>query len=59
MKNKKSWLVIKAGLIILFTVFIITVPTDDAFRKWFRFIMLSLFVFSFIVDVIRYKKYNG
>ena len=59
MKNKKSWLLIKAGLIILFTVFIIAVPTDDDFRNWFRFIMLSLFVFSFIVDVIRYKKYNG
>ncbi|MBK8497197.1 MAG: hypothetical protein IPL50_21005 [Chitinophagaceae bacterium] len=59
MKNNKSWLFIKAGLIILFTVFIFAVPTEDAFRKWFRFIMLSLFVFSFIVDVIRYKKYNG
>ncbi|MFZ1368879.1 MAG: hypothetical protein WAR78_00770 [Ferruginibacter sp.] len=59
MKNNKSWLFIKGGLIILFTFFIFAVPTDDAFRKWFRFIMLSLFVFSFIVDVIRYKKYNG
>ena len=59
MKNKKSWLLIKAGLIILFTVFIIAVPTDDDFKKWFRFIRLSLFIFSFIVDGIRYKKYNG
>jgi len=59
MRNKKLWLFIKAGLILLFTVVIFAMPTDDAFRKWLRFGMLSLFVASFIIDLIRYKKNNG
>jgi len=59
MRNKKTWLIIKAGLIILFTFFIFAMPTDDPFRKGFRFIMLTVFVVSFIMDLNRYKKPNG
>lgn len=57
--NKKMWLIIKAVLILLFTVFIFVVPTTDSFRKWLRFGMLTLFVISFIIDLTRYKNYNG
>lgn len=58
MRNKKTWLIIKACLIILFTVIIFAMPTGDSFRKWLRFGMLILFVVSFIIDLNRYKK-NG
>jgi hypothetical protein len=56
MKNKKIWLIIKGVLILLFTAVIITMPTDDNFRKWLRFIMLVVFVVSFIIDLNNYKK---
>lgn len=59
MRNKKLWLIIKGGLILLFTVIIFALPTQDDFRKWIRFFMLVLFVTSFIIDLIRYKKANG
>lgn len=56
MRNKKTWLVIKGVIILLFTAFILWVPTDDLSRKVLRFIMLSLFVFSFIIDLNRLRK---
>ncbi|MBK8609539.1 MAG: hypothetical protein IPL84_06230 [Chitinophagaceae bacterium] len=59
MQNKKHWLMIKAGLIVLFTLIIFFMPTDDQFRKWFRFIMLTFFVISFIIDLNKYRKDNG
>jgi len=59
MRNKKLWLIIKAVLILLLTAVILTVPTDDSFRKWIRFIMLVVFVASFIMDLNNYKKKNG
>ncbi len=59
MRNKKLWLFIKAVLIILLLAVIFTMPTGDNVRKWFRFIMLVVFVASFIVDLINYKKTNG
>ncbi|MBK8522511.1 MAG: hypothetical protein WAT20_13560 [Ferruginibacter sp.] len=58
MKNRKNWLYIKAGLIVLFTIIIFAMPVEDTFRKWLRFGMLSLFVASFIIDLNRYKKRN-
>ncbi|MEO6541253.1 MAG: hypothetical protein ABIN74_09695 [Ferruginibacter sp.] len=58
MRNRKTWLIAKAGLIILFTFIIFGMPTEDTFRKWIRFAMLILFVVSFILDLIRYKKSN-
>ena len=59
MRNKKTWLIIKAVLIILFTVVIFAMPVEEGFRKWLRFGMLTLFVVSFIIDLNRYKKSNG
>jgi uncharacterized membrane protein len=59
MRNRKFWLIIKAVLIILFTLVIFAMPTTDPFRKWFRFIMLTVFVVSFIIDLNRYKSKNG
>ena len=59
MKNKNRWLIIKGILILLFTIVIIAMPTEDAFRKWLRFGMLSIFVVSFIIDLNKYKKSGG
>jgi hypothetical protein len=58
MRNRKSMLIIKAALILLFTVYVLAVPTADSFRKWLRFGMLVFFVVTFIIDLNRYKK-NG
>jgi hypothetical protein len=58
MQNRKTWLIVKAGLIVLFVIIIFAMPTDDSFRKWIRFAMLILFVASFIIDLIRYKQSN-
>jgi hypothetical protein len=59
MRNRKTWLYIKAVIILLFTLVIFAMPTDDLFRKWLRFIMITVFVVSFIIDLTRYKKNNG
>ncbi len=59
MSNRKYWLYIKAGLIVLFTIMIFAMPVEDSFRKWLRFSMLCLFVASFIIDLNRYKRNNG
>lgn len=56
MRNKKTWLIIKAFIIILFTVVLFAMPTDDSFRKWMRFIMLTVFVVSFVIDLNAYRN---
>lgn len=56
MRNKRTWLIIKACVIILFTVVIFAIPTEDNFRKWMRFIMLTVFVISFILDLNAYRN---
>lgn len=58
MRNKKQWLVIKGVLILILVLVIVGYPTQDSFRKWFRFIMLIVFVISFINDVNRFRKKN-
>jgi len=58
MKNKMFWLVLKGVLIILLIITIFAMPTDDNFRKWFRFLMLIVFVISFIIDLNAYKGKN-
>jgi hypothetical protein len=58
MKNKKLWLIIKGILIGLFIFIIFAYPVQDSFRKWIRFIMLALFITSFIIDAIRLQKNN-
>jgi len=59
MGSRKFWLIMKGVLIILFTALIFAMPTQDSFRKWLRFAMLSLFVVSFIIDLNRYKNNNA
>ena len=59
MRNRKTWLIIKGVLILLFTAVIFLMPVEDSFRKWLRFVMLTIFVISFIFDLTRYKKNNG
>ena len=56
MRNKKTWLIIKGLLILLFTIFIFARPTEDSFRKWLRFVMLTVFVVSFIFDLNNFKN---
>ncbi|HQY11483.1 MAG: hypothetical protein KTQ13_04100 [Ferruginibacter sp.] len=58
MRNKKTWLIIKAVLILLFTLVIFLMPTEDDFRKWLRFAMLVVFVISFLLDLNNYRKSN-
>jgi len=56
MRNRKTWLILKAVLIILFTLVIFLMPTENTFRKWLRFTMLVVFVISFIIDLNNYRK---
>ncbi len=56
MGNRKLFLIIKAALILLFTVYVLAVPTTDIFRKWLRFGMLIFFVVTFIIDLNRVQK---
>ena len=58
MRNKKTWLIIKGVLILLLVALILGSPTSDNTRKWFRFIMLVVFVISFILDLDAYKRNN-
>ena len=57
MKNKKLWLFIKGGLILLFVAVIIAMPTPDNFRKGLRFSMLIVFVISFLIDLNKFKNH--
>lgn len=58
MANRKLLLIIKAVLIVIFTVYVLAVPTAESFRKWLRFAMLIFFVVTFIIDLNKYKKSN-
>jgi len=46
-------------MILLLTAVIFLMPTQDTFRKWFRFIMLIVFIVSFLTDLNNYKKNNA
>ncbi|HAO46812.1 MAG TPA: hypothetical protein PLZ45_06075 [Ferruginibacter sp.] len=56
MRNRLTWLIIKGVLILLFTLVIFIMPTEDTFRKWMRFAMLTVFVLSFLIDLNDYRK---
>lgn len=58
MRNKKTGLIIKAALIGLFIAVMFLMPVEEPFRKWLRFVMLTVFVVSFIIDLIAYRKKN-
>lgn len=56
MRNRLTWLIIKGVLILLFTLVIFIMTTEDTFRKWMRFAMLTVFVLSFLIDLNDYRK---
>ncbi len=56
MRDKRTWLILKAFLIILFTLVIFLMPVENTFRKWLRFTMLVVFVISFIIDLNNYRN---
>ncbi len=56
MRDRRTWLIVKALLIILFTLIIFLMPVENTFRKWLRFTMLVVFVISFIIDLNNYQK---
>lgn len=56
MRDRRTWLILKAVLIILFTLVIFLMPVENTFRKWLRFTMLVVFVISFIIDLNNYQK---
>ncbi len=56
MRSKKLWLIIKAVLILLLTLLILSMPAKDSSRNLLRVVMLIIFVASFINDLIKYKK---
>ncbi|HMX36033.1 MAG TPA: hypothetical protein PKM83_01870 [Ferruginibacter sp.] len=56
MRDRRTWLIVKAVLIILFTLVIFLMPVENTFRKWLRFTMLVVFVISFIIDLNNYQK---
>ena len=56
MRDRRTWLIVKALLIILFTLVIFLIPVENTFRKWLRFTMLVVFVISFIIDLNNYQK---
>ena len=56
MRDSRTWLIVKALLIILFTLVIFLMPVENTFRKWLRFTMLVVFVISFIIDLNNYQK---
>jgi hypothetical protein len=59
MRDKRIWLIIKGTLILVLVGLIFGSPTNDNFRKWFRFAMLVVFVVSFIIDLNAYKRNNN
>ncbi len=59
MKDRRIWLVFKGILILVLVCMILGFPTNDNFRKWLRFIMLIIFVISFIIDLNAYKRKNN
>ena len=56
MRDRRTWLIVKALLIILFTLVIFLMPVENTFRKWLRFTMLVVFVISFIIDLNNYRN---
>ncbi len=56
MRDRRTWLIVKALLIILFTLVIFLMPVENTFRKWLRFTMQVVFVISFIIDLNNYQK---
>jgi hypothetical protein len=56
MRDKRIWIAFKAVLIILLVVYIFTAPSSDKFRIFLRLIMLIVFTYSIIRDIIEWKN---
>jgi hypothetical protein len=56
MRDKRIWIALKALVILLLVAYIVTAPSSDKFRIILRFVMLVLFTYSFIKDIIEWKK---
>ncbi len=56
MQNKKLWLALKACFIVIITISIFYLPQKNTVRLILRFGILTFLVFTFIRDVIAYKK---
>ena len=56
MKNKKNWIVIKAGFIILLLFYFFVDTTTDKFRIIIRMAMLAAFTFSLTKDINELKR---
>ena len=55
-KTKRNWLIFNELFLLLFVAFGLAYPTNDDFRKWLRIFMLIVFTYSFVNDIIKYKK---
>ena len=58
MINKKLSLILKAILIVIFVVYSIAMPTQDAFRLGIRLLILIFFTVTFIIELKKYRKNN-
>lgn len=56
MKNRKNWIAVKAGFIILLLMYFFTDTTTDKFRLIIRMAMLAAFTFSLVRDINDLKK---
>lgn len=54
--NRKNWIVLKAGFIILLLVYFFADNTTDKFRLFIRMAMLAVFTFSLLRDINELKK---
>ncbi len=56
MKNRKNWIALKAGFILLLLVYFFTDTTTDKFRLTIRMLMLAVFTFSLLRDISDLKN---
>jgi len=56
MKNRKNWIALKAGFIILLLVYFFADSTKDKFRLMIRIAMLAVFTFSLLRDINELKS---
>ncbi|MBC7937707.1 MAG: hypothetical protein H7Y86_20350 [Rhizobacter sp.] len=56
MKNKKNWIALKAGFIIMLLLYFFVDSTTDKFRLFIRIAMLAVFTFSLLRDVNELKN---
>ncbi len=55
-KDKRLWIAIKAGFIILILFYFLVDRTTDPFRLFLRFAMLVFFTISLLTDINDLKK---